>query len=112
MSKMTGGQKWPELPPAFQQTVANGQLFDVLPVAIYCCDRDGLLLQFNRKAAELWGRAPCLGDTDERFCGSHRLFWPDGTLLPHADTRWRRCCGRACRRAADRSSSSGPTARG
>src|SRR3984885_12009984 len=60
-----------------------GQLFEQLPFAIYVCDRDGLVLRYNRRAAELWGRSPKLGDPDERFCGSFRMFRPDGSLLPH-----------------------------
>src|ERR1700730_12909966 len=60
-----------------------GQLFEQLPFAIYVCDRDGLVLRYNRRAAELWGRSPKLGDPDERFCGSYRMFRPDGSLLPH-----------------------------
>src|SRR6202034_1874129 len=38
---------------------------------------------YNHRAAELWGRSPRLGDPDERFCGSYRMFRPDGTLLQH-----------------------------
>ena len=34
------------------------QLFEQLPFAIYVCDRDGLVLRYNRRAAELWGRSP------------------------------------------------------
>ena len=60
-----------------------GRLFEQLPFAIYVCDRDGLVLRYNRRAAELWGRSPKLGDPDERFCGSYRMFRPDGSLLPH-----------------------------
>jgi PAS domain S-box-containing protein len=59
------------------------QLFEQLPFAVYICDQEGLVLQYNRRAAELWGRSPTLGDPDERFCGSHRMFRPDGSLLPH-----------------------------
>jgi PAS domain S-box-containing protein len=59
------------------------RLFEQLPFAMYVCDRDGLVLRYNRRAAELWGRAPKLRDQDERFCGSYRMFRPDGTLLPH-----------------------------
>jgi PAS domain S-box-containing protein len=59
------------------------QLFEQLPFAVYVCDRDGLLRRYNRRAAELWGRSPKLGDPDERFCGSHRMFRPDGSLLQH-----------------------------
>jgi PAS domain S-box-containing protein len=59
------------------------RLFEQLPFAVYVCDRDGLVLRYNRRAAELWGRAPKLGDPSERFCGSYRMFRPDGSLLPH-----------------------------
>jgi PAS domain S-box-containing protein len=27
-----------------------------------------------------------VGDTDELFCGAHRLFLTDGRALPHAET--------------------------
>jgi PAS domain S-box-containing protein len=60
-----------------------GRLFEQVPFAIYVCDRDGLVLRYNRRAAELWGRSPKLSDPDERFCGSYRMFRPDGSLLPH-----------------------------
>jgi PAS domain S-box-containing protein len=60
-----------------------GRLFEQLPFAIYVCDREGLVLRFNRRAAELWGRSPELRDPNERFCGSYRMFRPDGSLLPH-----------------------------
>jgi PAS domain S-box-containing protein len=58
-------------------------LFEQLPFAIYVCDREGLVLRYNRCAAELWGRTPKLGDPNERFCGSYQMFRPDGSLLPH-----------------------------
>src|SRR4030088_305941 len=60
-----------------------GRLFEQLPFAIYICDRHGFVLRYNRRAAELWGRSPKLGDPNERFCGSYRMFRPDGSLLPH-----------------------------
>jgi PAS domain S-box-containing protein len=58
-------------------------LFEMGPVAVYSCDSAGVIDNFNPRAAELWGRAPGPGDTDERFCGSFRLFLPDGTYMPH-----------------------------
>lgn len=58
-------------------------LFDLGPVAVYSCDAAGVIQQFNRRAAELWGREPASGDTDERFCGSLKLFRPDGSFMPH-----------------------------
>jgi PAS domain S-box-containing protein len=60
-----------------------GRLFEQLPFAVYVCNREGLVLRYNRRAAELWGRSPKLGDPNERFCGSYRMIRPDGTLLPH-----------------------------
>jgi PAS domain S-box-containing protein len=59
------------------------RLFEQLPFAVYLCDRDGLVLRYNRRAAELWGRSPKIRDPNERFCGSYRMFRPDGSLLPH-----------------------------
>jgi PAS domain S-box-containing protein len=59
------------------------RLFEQLPFAVYVCDRDGLVLRYNRRAAELWGRSPELRDPNERFCGSYRMFRSDGSLLPH-----------------------------
>jgi two-component system CheB/CheR fusion protein len=60
-----------------------GRLFEQLPFAIYVCDSEGLVRRYNRRAAELWGRSPKLLDNAERFCGSYRLFRPDGSFLPH-----------------------------
>jgi PAS domain S-box-containing protein len=61
-------------------------VLDAIPTAIYICSADGALVRFNRIAKQLWGRSPQLGDTEERFCGSDRLFQLDGTHLPHSET--------------------------
>jgi PAS domain S-box-containing protein len=61
------------------------RLFDLLPVGLYVCDRDGLILHYNRRAAELWGRSPKLDDSADRFCGSYRMYRLDGAHLSHAD---------------------------
>jgi PAS domain S-box-containing protein len=58
-------------------------LFELGPVAVYSCDASGVIQDFNGRATELWGREPVLGDTDERFCGSFKLFRSDGSLMPH-----------------------------
>jgi PAS domain S-box-containing protein len=58
-------------------------LFDLGLAAVYCCDATGVIQKFNRRAAELWGRTPVCGDTDERFCGSFKMFRPDGSFMPH-----------------------------
>lgn len=58
-------------------------LFDLAPIAVYSCDVSGVIRDYNNRAAELWGRKPKLGDTDERFCGSFKLYRPDGSFMPH-----------------------------
>ena len=55
---------------------------ELLPVAIYACDQDGRLLWFNGKAADLWGCRPKIGDTEERYCGSYRLYLSDRPIAP------------------------------
>jgi PAS domain S-box-containing protein len=59
------------------------QLANLLPVAVYTCDASGLITYYNPKAAELWGRAPKPGDSDERFCGSEQMVLDNGQVLPH-----------------------------
>ena len=80
----TGAGRAPEavLPQAFRR-VASGRLLERLPVGVYCCDPRGRLLQFNQKAAELWGRRPALGENEELYCGSHRLLSLVGERIPH-----------------------------
>jgi hypothetical protein len=58
-------------------------LFDLGPVAVYSCDDSGVIQEFNCRAVELWGCEPAAGDTDKRFCGSFKLFRPDGRFMPH-----------------------------
>ena len=58
-------------------------LFELGPVAVYACDAAGVIRHFNHRVAELWGREPALGDTNERFCGSFKLFGPDDSFVPH-----------------------------
>ncbi len=56
-----------------------------LPIAVYVCEApSGLVRLYNQRAVELWGREPTLGE--QRYCGALRLFRPDGTHLPHAET--------------------------
>jgi PAS domain S-box-containing protein len=60
-------------------------LFDLGPVGVYSCDSSGLIRDFNRRAVELWGRRPQLGDNNEHWCGSFKMHSPDGVLLSHGD---------------------------
>jgi PAS domain S-box-containing protein len=59
----------------------GSELLEALPVAVYTTDAEGRITFFNQAAADLWGHRPELG-TDQ-WCGSWRLFWPDGRPMPH-----------------------------
>ena len=58
-------------------------LLEKTPVGAYTCDSAGFITYFNRKAVDLWGREPKVNDQTDRYCGSFRLFWADGALMPH-----------------------------
>ena len=57
------------------------ELLDALPAAVYTTDAAGRITYHNEAAADLWGHRPALGSSE--WCGSWKLFWPDGTPLPH-----------------------------
>ncbi|TPI32414.1 PAS domain S-box protein [Mesorhizobium sp. B3-2-1] len=56
-------------------------LLAAIPAAIYTTDRDGKITYFNEAAVALAGRTPVIGS--DEWCVSWKLFWPDGTPLPH-----------------------------
>lgn len=53
---------------------------NALDVAVYSTDEAGRITFFNDAAATFWGRRPELG---ELWCGSWRLYWPDGRPMRH-----------------------------
>lgn len=59
------------------------QILQSLPAAIYTCDTEGYITFYNEAAAELWGHHPRLGR--DRWCGSWKIFHPDGTPMAHED---------------------------
>ena len=63
------------------------QLVELMPVAVYVCDTSGRLQSYNRRAVELWGREPVSGSTAQRYCGSLRLYSPDGRRVLHQDSK-------------------------
>ena len=63
------------------------RFLEKLPAGAYTCDPEGLITYFNQHAVQLWGRAPKLNDPVDRFCGSFKLFWPDGSPIAH-DQCW------------------------
>jgi len=56
-------------------------LLAAIPAAIYTTDAQGRITYFNEKAVELAGRVPVIGS--DEWCVTWKLFWPDGTPLPH-----------------------------
>ena len=57
------------------------ELLNALPVAVYTTDAEGRITYYNEAAAELWGHRPQLGSS--HWCGSWKIYWPDGRPLPH-----------------------------
>ena len=65
----------------------QAHLVELFPMAAYAVRApDGVIVWFNSRAADLWGRAPVIGDTEERFCGADALYHADGTYMAHCDT--------------------------
>ncbi len=57
------------------------EVVDSLPVALYTCDTEGYITLSNKAADDLWGRQPELNK--DKWCGSFKIFQPDGiTPLP------------------------------
>jgi PAS domain S-box-containing protein len=66
---------------------SHAYLIEFFPMAAYAVRApDGVIAWFNSRAAQLWGRTPVVGDTDERFCGAHTLYHSDGSYMAHCDT--------------------------
>jgi PAS domain S-box-containing protein len=55
-------------------------LLEALPAAVYTTDAEGRITFYNQAAVELSGHRPKLGS---HWCVTWRLYWPDGTPLPH-----------------------------
>ena len=64
-------------------TVPYDQNIQDLPAAIYMCDTEGRITYYNKLAATMWGREPKIGK--ELWCGSWRMYTPDGRPLAHAE---------------------------
>lgn len=56
-------------------------ILQALPAAVYTTDAAGRITFYNEAAAQLWGNRPELGKSE--WCGSWRLYWPDGRFLAH-----------------------------
>lgn len=70
-------------PAEEQASVRYRALRDSESTGVYTCDSEGFITYYNNQAADLWGRRPAIGDTDEKFCRSHMMYRVDGSYLPH-----------------------------
>jgi PAS domain S-box-containing protein len=57
------------------------ELLAAIPAAIYTTDARGKITYYNEAAVAFAGRRPSIGD--DEWCVSWKLYWPDGTPLPH-----------------------------
>ncbi len=83
---------------SLEQTLrASDDILELLPVATCICDTRGRIIQYNRRAVEIWGRAPQPGDTHERFTASSKFFDDDGNELSQSKLTEVLTTGRAVR---------------
>ena len=61
--------------------VSVERILEALPEPIYMTDANGRITFYNSAAAAMWGVHPEIGKSE--FCGSWKLYWPDGRPLPH-----------------------------
>ncbi|HYD88175.1 MAG TPA: PAS domain S-box protein [Vitreimonas sp.] len=64
------------------------RFLEALSAAVYTTDAEGRITFYNSAASKLWGRNPELG---ELWCGSWRIYKPDGTPLPHDECPMAMC---------------------
>src|ERR1044071_2113344 len=75
----------PVAPASLQQHLpASGEILELLPIATCICDSAGRIVQYNRRAVELWGRTPEPGQTHDDFTAQNRFFSSEGDLLPRS----------------------------
>jgi PAS domain S-box-containing protein len=80
LQRKTGGRKRAE-DATRAEAGRYRTLFDLVPVAVYTTDAKGVIQEFNHRAVELWGRLP--RGNREKFCGSFKIYYPDGRFMPH-----------------------------
>jgi PAS domain S-box-containing protein len=74
------------VPLALQQTLLSWDgLLDRLPIGVYTVDRNGVLVQYNKRAAALWGRAPDVAAGESNYSGALRTYRPTGEALPASE---------------------------
>lgn len=63
---------------------ASDEILEAVPIATCICDAAGHILQYNRRAVALWGRAPEPGQTHDAFVAQCRFYGSDGAEHPRS----------------------------
>jgi PAS domain-containing protein len=63
----------------------RSELLERLPAALCVCDAAGAIVDYNRRAAALWGREPRRGDGGETYCGFAAVIGAEGVALPRRE---------------------------
>lgn len=85
--RMRGSEQHPAavLSLSLEQALrASDEILEVLPIATCICDATGRIVQYNRRAVELWGRTPQPGQTHDQFTAQSRFFGVEGEQLPRS----------------------------
>jgi PAS domain S-box-containing protein len=67
-----------------QSEEAYRLLFDMAPAAVCVCDANGVIQNYNQRAAEIWGHRPVPGM--ERYDGTDSIYTSDGTAIAQERT--------------------------
>lgn len=67
-----------------QSEEAYQVLFDTAPAAVCVCDAQGIIQNYNQRAAEIWGHRPVAGI--DRYDGTDSTYASDGTRLSQERT--------------------------
>ncbi len=57
----------------------SNDIIQSLPVAVYTCNAEGYITDYNKAAAALWGRTPEIGK--ERWSGAWKIYTLEGEPL-------------------------------
>jgi len=70
--------------PLEQAIRASDEILELLPIATSVCDAAGRIVQYTRRAVELWGRAPRPGETHDHFTSQSKFYDSEGRELPRS----------------------------
>ena len=67
-------------------TTIDQAALDAIPTAFCVCATDSSLVRYNRRAVEIWGRTPQIGDSGEQSAKTFHRYSADGIPLQFATT--------------------------